>query len=220
MNDIEELMKLKGSTLFALGTALLMALIGAYFYPSFPKNVATHWNAKGEVDGYMPKFWGIFLFPVLFLIIALIFIAIPKIDPLRKNLEKFIAYYDGFIVVFSLFMLTIFLQVILWNLGIEISPNIVISASLGLLVFYLGVVLENSKRNLFVGIRTPWTLQSDVVWAKTHKLGGILFRISGVISLLGILAGSSALFFILAPLIASALITIVYSYIAYKKEEG
>ncbi|MEK7202903.1 MAG: SdpI family protein [Patescibacteria group bacterium] len=69
-----------------------------------------------------------------------------------------------------------------------------------------------------IGIRTPWTLSSDLVWEKTHKIGGKLFKITGVIAFVGIFFQSYALFFIFIPVILVAIYTIVYSYFEYQKE--
>jgi len=142
--------------------------------------MASHWNARGEVDGYTSKFWGLFLMPLILVGLGALFIAIPRIDPLKANIEKFRGYYDGLIIIFVIFMLAIHAQGILWNLGIEINPNVIFPICLGPVFFYTGVLCENAKRNWFIGIRTPWTLSSERVWDKTHKIGGRLFKIAGI----------------------------------------
>ena len=156
--------------------------------------------------------------PLIFVGLALLFIAIPRIDPLKPNIEQSRKYYDGFIILFLIFMLTIYFQVILWNIGIKISPNIVVPIVLGLLFFYTGILCENAKRNWFIGIRTPWTLSSEKVWEKTHKIGGKLFKVAGVIAILGIFFQKYAVFFILVPVILVADYTIIFSYFEYQKE--
>jgi len=115
-------------------------------------------------------------------------------------------------------MLSIHFQVILWNLGIRISPNVIAPIGIGILFFYIGILCENAKRNWFIGIRTPWTLSSERVWEKTHKIGGKLFKIAGVIAFFGVFFQSYALFFILVPVISVAAYTIIYSYFEYQKE--
>jgi uncharacterized membrane protein len=127
-------------------------------------------------------------------------------------------YYDGFVILFFLFMLFVHLQVILWNLGLQISPNVTFPLAFGLLFFYIGVLCENSKRNWFVGIRTPWTLSSDKVWQKTHQVGGKLFKLAGVVSIVGIFFQTYAVFFMVVPVILVAVYTVVYSYVEYQKE--
>ncbi|MEM2728714.1 MAG: SdpI family protein, partial [Candidatus Bathyarchaeia archaeon] len=87
-----------------------------------------------------------------------------------------------------------------------------------LLFFYIGILCENSRRNWFIGIRTPWTLSSDRVWEKTHRLGGKLFKAAGVIAMLGALIQEHAFILILAPIIFAAAYTIIYSYVEYQKE--
>lgn len=212
-------MSMRKSEITILGIILLSFIISIYFYPQMPEKIASHWNGQGQVDGYMSKFWGLFLMPFIFVGLALLLVAIPRIDPLRANIEKFRKYYDGFIILFFVFMLSIHFQlVILWNTGIEISPNVTFPIGFGFLFFYIGILCENAKRNWFIGIRTPWTLSNDVVWDKTHKIGGKLFKIAGVVALFGIFFQKYTLFFILVPVILVAAYTIIYSYVEYQKE--
>ncbi len=212
------LMKMRKSEIIILGITLASFLISIYFYPQMPEKIASHWNAQGQVDGYMSKFWGLFLMPFMFIGLALLFVAIPRIDPLRANIEKFRKFYDIFIVLFFVFLFAIHCQIILWNMGIEISPNVISPIGLGLLFFYIGILCENAKRNWFIGIRTPWTLSNEVVWDKTHKIGGKLFKIAGIIALLGVFFQNYAFFFIIIPVIAVSAYTIIYSYVEYQRE--
>jgi uncharacterized membrane protein len=94
-----------------------------------------------------------------------------------------------------------------------------LTPGLALLIASAGVVLLNSKRNWFIGIRTPWTLSSDTVWEKTHKLGAILFEISALVMLFGILLPDYLLPIIFVPIALSAVVTIFYSYVEFKKEK-
>ncbi len=210
---------MRRTELFILIFVIVSFIIGIYLYPQMPEQMASHWNAQGNVDGYMSRFWGLFLMPLVLVGLALLFIAIPKIDPLKKNIEKFRKYYDGFIILFLIFMLLVYFQTILWNLGIEISPNIVIPIGLGFLFFYIGILFENAKRNWFIGIRTPWTLSSEKVWNKTHKLGSKMFKIAGIIVLIGFLFQKYATYFILVPVLFVAFYLVVYSYAEYQKEK-
>jgi len=213
-------LKMRKVEMILFGLMLLPFITGVYFYPQMPEKMASHWNVRGEVDGYMPKFWGLFLIPLVLFGISLLFIAIPRIDPLRANIEKFRKYYDGFTIIFFIFMFSIYTYVILWNLGVRISPNVIFPIGLGLLYFYIGILCENAKQNWFIGIRTPWTLSSERVWDKTHRIGGKLFKVAGIIAPIGIFFQSYLLFFILAPSISVAIYSTVYSYFEYRKEMG
>lgn len=209
---------MRKSEIIIFSMILLSLIISIYFYPRMPEQMASHWNARGQVDGYLPKLKGLFLIPFILIGLGLLFVAIPRIDPLKANIEKFRRYYDGFIILFFIFMLSIHFQVILWNIGIKISPNVILPIGLGVLFFYTGILFENAERNWFIGIRTPWTLSNEKVWSKTHKIGGKLFKIAGVIAFLGVLFQKYALFFIIVPVILIAVYTIIYSYFEYQKE--
>ena len=211
-------MRVRKSETITLGLALLSFLIAVYYYPQMPARMASHWNARGEVDGYLSRFWGLFLIPITLVGLALLFMAIPRIDPLRENIEKFRRYYDGFVIFFMVFMMFVYLQVVMWNLGVKISPNAFLPIAVGVMFIGIGVLCENTKRNWFVGIRTPWTLSSERVWDKTHKLGGRLFKIAGVIAIVGIFFQRYVVFFILIPAFMVAVYTVVYSYFEYRKE--
>ncbi len=193
-------------------------IINVWFFPQLPDKIASHWNIRGEVDGYSSKFLGLFLMPLILIITGLLFIIIPKIDPLKENIGKFKKYYDTFTVLMFVFIFLLHLQIVLWNLNIKITPNSTLPVGIGLLFFYVGVLCKNSKRNWFIGIRTPWTLSNEVVWDKTHQLGGWLFKISGFISLTGIIFHNWTIFFIVVPVFLTAVTTFIYSYFEYKKQ--
>ncbi len=202
----------------ALAIIALSFLIGIYFYNMMPEIMASHWNAQGEVDGYMTKFWALFLMPLMSLGLLLLFLVIPKIDPLKQNIEKFRKYFDMFIVLMLGFLFYVYLLTIFWNLGIRFSMTQLMIPAMAALFYYCGILVENAKRNWFIGIRTPWTLSSEKVWEKTHKLGGKLFKGAGLIILLGFVLESYALLFILVPVLFVSIYLIVYSYLEYQKE--
>ncbi len=209
---------MRKTTLIVAGLILISFILSIHFYSQVPEQMATHWNSKGEVDGYMSKLWGLFFMPVVITGLAALFLIIPRIDPKKENIEKFRKYYDRFIIIFVLFMVAIHFQIILWNIGIQISPNAVLPAGVGILFYYIGILMENAERNWFIGVRTPWTLSSDRVWKKTNMLGGKLFKAAGIISIFGTLFPDFAIFFIIVPALFTAGITVVYSYVEYKKE--
>ena len=198
----------------------LLFLVSFYFYIIFPSTIITHWGATGQPNGYMSKFPGVFLFPLIILGMLLLFIFLPKLDPLRKNYKNFITYYDSFILIFILFMSYIYIISILWNLGIQIPIYLALIPAIGFLFIYIGLILKHVKQNWFIGIRTPWSLSNEKVWNKTHKLGSKLFVISGIITLAGILFPPTfMILFILVPILASSIWLIVYSYLIYRKEK-
>ncbi|MBN2477837.1 DUF1648 domain-containing protein, partial [Candidatus Micrarchaeota archaeon] len=140
-------MNLEKSEIAVLIIVFISFITGWYFYPSFPEQMASHWNAQGNVDGYTAKLPGLFLFPLMMFACALLFIAVPRIDPLKANIFQFRKYYNGLIIILALFLFLIYIQTLLWNLGTEISPNITLPVGIGFLFFYTGILCDNAKRN-------------------------------------------------------------------------
>jgi len=201
-----------------LGIISLSFIIGIYLYPQMPEEMASHWNTQGEVDDYLSKFWGLFLMPVISIGLFLLFTLIPKVDPLKENIKKFRKYFDAFIILIIVFLFYIYLLSIFWNLGFRFNMGRLMLPALGILFYYCGILVENAKRNWFIGIRTPWTLSNEKVWEKTHKIGAKLFKIAGLIAFIGILFPNYAFFFVLIPMLLFSVYTIVYSYFEYRKE--
>jgi len=203
---------------------IIVALISTFaitivMFPVMPDVVVSHWNAAGQANGHMSKVWGLFLIPLIMVGCVALFGILPRIDPLGKNYEQFRDYYEGFILVFVTFMFAIQAQIMLWGIGIQISPNHTFPVLLGILFIYLGFLIEHTEPNWFVGIRTPWTLSSTTVWNKTRERGGKLFKLAGIVSVVGIVFQTYAIWFILIPVFAVAIYTVVYSYFLYKNEQ-
>lgn len=200
-----------------VGLIVFSFAIGIYVYPQMPNMMASHWNTEGQVDGYMSKFWGLFLMPFAIVGLSLLFIIIPIIDPLKSNIEKFRVHYDRFIIllIFYLFLIHIFL--IVWSFGYRFNILYFMMPALGFLFYYAGILTENAKMNWFIGIRTPWTLSNEDVWNKTHKIGGMLFKIAGLIVFSGAFFSEYTIFFILVPILSVVVFTVIYSYVEYQK---
>lgn len=202
-------------------TSVAMIIIAAIAmsvlaYPRVPERMATHWGPGGQVDGWMSRTAGLSFAPAMMVGLTALFLVILLIDPLRKNIDKFFSYYAGFVVIFNLFLLTVHGWMILWNVGIQIPANVFMPIAIACLFFYIGIILTHVKPNWFIGIRTPWTLSNEIVWQKTHKLGGILFKIAAIIILIGAAFPQYTVLFIMVPVIAVSGITILYSLVVYK----
>lgn len=182
-----------------------------------PDIMPTHWNAQGEIDGYMNKFWGLFFLPILSFGVFLLFVYMPKFEPRKNNFDYFKDYYQGIILVTVGFLFYIYILSILAALGYGFNMVQMIAPSFAALFYYIGVTLQKTKSNFFVGIRTPWTISDDIVWEKTHNIGGKLFKVSGILSLFGVFFKEIAIILILAPILAVTAFVFVYSYLEYRK---
>ena len=206
----------------AVISVLLIALsviAGIVLYPELPDPMPSHWNAAGEVDGYMSKFWGVFLVPLLSAGLLAMLLAIPSMDPRRANIEKFRGAYNAFIVGFVAFMVYVEALILAAGLGHTINMTRLLMPVVGLLFVGVGVMVGRAKRNYFIGIRTPWTLDDEVVWDATHRLGAWTFGAAGVLVLLGSFLGSGTAVFwlMLAALLLAAVVPIVYSYVLWRR---
>lgn len=213
-------MSTRTTTVIVLVMVIAATLAGLLLWNKLPDQMASHWDINDQVNGYMSKTWGVFMMPLITLGMLLLFLAVPAIDPLKANIAKFRAMFNLFIVFIVAFLLYIYGLSLAWNLGythFKMSTSML--PAMGLLFVFIGFLLRNAKRNFFIGIRTPWTLSSDVVWDKTHHLGSVLFIISGVLALLGgLFGGMTAFWFLFVPLIGSTVFLLIYSYVIYQQE--
>jgi len=213
-------MSTRTSTILVLLMLVGATLTGLLLWNRLPDPMASHWGPNDEVNGYISKFWGVFLLPLITLGMFLLFRIIPSIDPLKANIAQFRDVFNLFISLIVAFMVYLYILTLRWNLGytnFEMSKAML--PAMGILFFFIGYLLRKAKRNFFIGIRTPWTLSSDYVWDETHRLGSVLFMASGALAFIGsIFGGMLAFWFLFVPLIGSALITLVYSYVLYQRE--
>jgi len=192
-------------------------ILAICFYPIFPSQIATHWGISGQADDYSSKTFGLFFMPVLSVFLFFLFISLPKIDPYKKNFDQFKNYFQNFINLIFAFFFYVYLITIVWNLGINFNMIQILSPAFAALFYYAGVLMSHAKQNWFVGIRTPWTMSNELVWDKTHKIGGKLFKLTGLISLFSLILPNLSIFFILIPILFTTIFVFIYSYVEYKK---
>jgi uncharacterized membrane protein len=209
-------------TTLIISSILIVAgiLAGLLLWSQLPEQMASHWNVNDQVDGYISKFWGVFLMPLVTLGMLVLFLVVPSIDPLKANIAQFREAFNLFIVLIIGFMLYVHGLTLAWSLGYQdFKMSMAMLPFMGVLFIAIGFMLRKAKRNYFIGIRTPWTLNSDYVWDETHRLGSILFMASGVLAVIGgFLGGMLAFWFLFVPLIGSSLFLLVYSYVLYRRE--
>ncbi len=203
-------------------SALLIAAASvgiALVYSKMPETVATHWNAAGEADGFSSRLTGALLGPASASLIWLVMWLIPKISPKGFQTHEFSSVIHVFQVVMVIFMLGVGAIVVLTALGYEISTERIVPAATGLLFIILGNYFAKVRKNFFVGIRTPWTLASDEVWARTHRMAGYCFVLGGLaLVVLGITG--AGLIPLLAISMLAGMLPVAYSFFLYRQIEG
>jgi uncharacterized membrane protein len=213
-------MSTRTTTIVVLVMIAAATLAGLLLWNRLPDPMASHWNVHDQVDGYMPKFWGVFLLPLITLGMFGLFLIVPSIDPLKANIAQFHEAFNLFIVLVVGFMIYLYGLTLAWNLGYNnFKMSGAMLPALGLLFIFIGFLMKQAKRNFFIGIRTPWTLSSDTVWNETHRVGAILFIISGALAFIGgFFGGTTAFWLLFVPIIGSTIFLLVYSYILYRRE--
>ena len=205
---------------FGLVVAALAALASVWAYPRLPETVATHWNLRGVPDAYSPRFWALAMMPLVMFAMTGVFAVLPKMDPRRENYAKFIDSYWLIANAILVFMGVAHVLILANGLGYFLQVDRLLPLGVGLLFAFLGNYLTRIEPNWFIGIRTPWTLSSDTVWRKTHRTGGWLFVIGGMVIAAGAFAPRGALLpLFVATLIVVAGIPVVQSYVLWKREQ-
>jgi uncharacterized membrane protein len=212
-------MKLK-KELPLLVIVLLPFIYLAYIWNQLPEKVPMHWNIKGEIDRYGEKI-ELLLIPILLpLLVYIIFLVIPKIDP-KNKLNKMGNKLQNIKVLLTIFMAVLALFIIYSAKNQSFTnPNYII-LGMGVLFIVLGNYFKTIKPNYFLGIRTPWTLESETVWKETHKLAGKMWFVGGSVIVFAslVLEKEPNLIAFLTVTGIITLIPIVYSYLKFTAEK-
>jgi immunity protein, SdpI family len=206
---------------FGLVIAALAVTVSLWAYPQLPPTVATHWNVRGEADGFSSRLVAVSIMPLVILVMTVLFNVLPRLDPRRANYSKFIGTYWLIANAVILFILIGHGMIVATGLGYPVKIGRTMPIGVGLLFIVLGNYLTRVEPNWFIGIRTPWTLSSDTVWRKTHRTGGWLMVLGGiVIAACAFFPPAAFLPLFIAAVLLMAVIPIVQSYILWKREQG
>ena len=198
---------------------LISAFVASfYFYANFPERVPTHWNFKGQVDGWSSAAFAAFFFPVLNLGMYLLFLVIPYIDPKKERYEEFKHVFHIFKNFLIAFMTVIYFLTGLNGMGYNLPINVFVPIMVGILFILMGNYMGKLKSNWFMGARNPWTLSSEEVWNKTNRITGKIFILSGLLMILeGFLPDNVKLSFFIFIIALMVIVPNLYSFIIYNR---
>lgn len=181
-----------------------------------------HWNIQGEVDRYASKEIGLLVGPLTVLFLTLLLIFIPRMEPRKENLAQSQKAYKTVIGGILVFFAGLHLITILVSLGYVVNIIPAMAFLLGALFMAIGNYLGKVRSNFMFGIRTPWTLSSEVSWNKTHRLGGWLFFITGLLVFLsGFLRnGGWAFATLLGGFFLAIILLFGYSYWVWRRDDA
>ena len=214
-------MKSRSMRIAVYGVAVLILATTAILYPNLPDKIPMHWGFDNTVryDG-KSGIWGIACMALVF---AVLFDLMPKIDPRKKNYEKFGSYYDGFCLFMQLFILVMWgiIMIETYRPG-TISVGKSVTVLCGVLFLFIGNMLPKAKSNFYLGIKTPWTLSDDDIWRRANRLGGKMMFAAGAVSIAAafVLSGNylATVFFII--IMAACTIPCIMSYIWWRRKEN
>ncbi len=201
----------------AAGLLLTSAFFTAALYRSLPDPIPTHFDLHGVPNGFMPKplgaWFGVGLAAAVWALLRYGARLLPA--EWRARMEASPMRLVSLLVVVLLSLV----QGVILYAGLRAPPDVasLLALSLGAFWLVLGLVMPRVRRNPFVGIRTAWTLSSDENWARTHRQAGLGMVISGLVAMLGGLAGSLAVG--LAAIVTSTLVAVAYSFVVARRLE-
>ena len=202
--------------------ALIAVGMSAAVYSRLPETMAVHWDINGNPNGWMPRAIGAAFMPVLIVVIWGALRLVPRIDPRAENYARFAEAYET--IVASVLVLLVVTHGIMLAvaLGYHVSVARIVPALVGALFVVIGNMMPLVRPNWWFGIRTPWTLSNDRVWARTHRLAGYCMTAGGLLMILAalMLPPQLGIPVLVAAAIAATVGPAVYSYLTWKREEG
>ena len=193
----------------------------AMVWSQLPEIVPTHFGLNGKPDAYGPK-WTLCILSAVSVGMYFLLRYVPQLDP-RLNQAKLSEHYPKLILLILTFLGAVHILVIrsaLAQMTGEVMMNILF---VGLFLLFAGIgnYLNNVKSNYFVGIRTPWTLESESVWRKTHQFGAKLYFGVGIVGALGViwLPNLWKMVWTMGLILGSTLWIVVYSYQVFQQEK-
>lgn len=201
-------------SLFLAAVALLLS---AWLYPSLPEQIPTHWNMRGEIDGFGPKQVMAWALPLIAIGIVGFMSLLPWLSPRGFQVDLHSRAFAVLLVALTalfVYIHTLSLVAALWP-GLSVDRALV--AGVLLFLAAIGSTFAGIRRNFFIGVRVPWTIASERVWDDTHRLAARIWVGGGLLGALLAAAGQTVGAFLLVVLMA--LVPIVYSFVRYKRLE-
>lgn len=221
-NENSKKLSLKGMLISDWPVFILLIgsiVLGLVLYPKLPDPMPIHWNAKGVVDGFAPKnYLQVLMLPLITLGSYIFVTVLPFIDPKKSNYAKFIGSFRLIKLAVFIFMTLIYIATLMAGMGYKFNMSAIATLGIGLLYIVLGNTFSRVRFNYFVGFRTPWTLSSEEVWRRTHRFGGYIWVVAGILTVLGgLFAGTNSFIVMIIATLFAALVPTVYSFLIHRK---
>jgi uncharacterized membrane protein len=202
----------------SLAVLAVIWALAAWAWPRASDHIPVHFNLAGAADRYGSRVEGLLILPIVATLLYAMTTAWPRIDPRGEGFALFTRPFAMVRFAVAAFMLAIHVAVVLSALGrpvrIELIPAVV-----GAVVALLGNYLPKTQPNWLFGVRTPWTLSSDLSWRLTHRLAGPMLVVTGAITIaIAFIRPGVAVGVLLGSILLTAAISVVYSYLIWRRD--
>ena len=192
---------------------VLPVLAGIILWDRLPEQMATHWNAAGDIDGWTSKPFTVFGLPLILLAVQWLCVLGTLADPKKENHPVKVLH----LVLWIIPVLSLVLGTITYATapGKAVQVEVIMPILIGLILAIIGNYMPKCKQNYTIGIKIPWTLNSEENWNRTHRFAGWLWTFSGIVVMLTGFFGGFWIFMIIVLLMVLA--PILYSYLLFRK---
>ncbi|MDK8387300.1 SdpI family protein [Streptococcus xiaochunlingii] len=204
-------MKMNKKLLLLTSIVILFPILwGVMIWSQLPNQISIHFNAAGQANNFQSKALAVFGLPIFLLLVHLFVIFVTARDPKNQTMNEKM----GKVIYWLTPIVSLSLSYLIYSkaLGSTTNPSIFVSALLGLIFVMMGNYMPKLKVNHTVGIRLPWTLQSEDNWHKTHRLAGKLWVLGGLILLIEAGIQFAVPYVMGIVILTIVLIPILYSY--------
>ena len=215
------IMKLRSTSILILVIVTGMFIVSAYAWNQLPEGsqIPIRFDLNGNPTSYGGKAMGLLFIPIIAVILTVLYITIPLVEPRSRHLQLSQQAYSATLVTTIAFLAIIHVAMTAIALEMSVDINMIIYLSLGIVLIVVGNFMSKTRSTFFFGIRTPWTLTSELSWYKTHRLGSRLFVIHGIGFLIsGLVSSSALLIFLVVSMIVTTIVLLYYSYLVWKDD--
>lgn len=210
---------------FACLIAILPLLYLTLVWNKLPTQVPMHYNLAGEIDRYGTRSELLGLTGIMSGVavgLMVLFYFLPRFDP-KGNLKYSSQALQMIGLGTCLLLATLSTSLIRMAISWDVTEvlNVLPFALAGLMAL-IGNYMTSLRPNYFAGFRTPWTLENEVVWRKTHRVGGRVMFWGSLLCLVPMLflpGGVTKFIFFAAVLMGIFAYTLFYSYQVYREEK-
>lgn len=199
----------KRTLMIASIVTLLPIVIGVIFWNRLPDVMAIHFGTDNEANGFSSKAFTVFGIPMILLALLWAGAWITAHDPRKQYISpKMYRLVLWIVPVLSLIAVG---TIYPYNLGYEMDIMLISQLVMGILFVIIGNYLPKARRNYTIGIRLPWTLANEENWNRTHRIGGYLWVIGGILMIILALTGLGRAGWSIGLIVVIALVPCIYS---------